>query len=220
MAQYSEKYTQDKKFALSCLRKLGGVKAGADGSIVEEMAVVVNIMRDLNQEPTDVHELINNLTTNIISGILFNETMSHSDPKLARFRKLVTDMYNIMNEFSMFEALLSPKLMKFFSGGKKRRFENDLKNLEDYIAEQVVEHRKTFDPANPRDFVDLYLDKADMEIGKGFYDTIIAFTADAVHSMSVVMLWIVLYLGHHPEIQKKIQAEIDDVIGPNQMVCK
>ena len=117
------------------------------------------------------------------------------------------------------ETLLPPLVGYLLSRNKAKRFGVALEKLEVFIAEQVAEHLKTFDSANPRDFVDMYLNKPNIEIGKGLYDTIIAFTSDAIHTMAVLMRWIVLYLGHRPDVQKKIQAEIDVVVGPSQMVC-
>ena len=218
IADFGEKWSRDKKFALSCLRTLGGIKAGADGSIVEEIAVLINKLHDLNRNPVDISEVTLNTTANIISGILFNDRMDHNDPKLKQLRDLVTNLNDIMAECFAMEALLPQTLLKLVGGKKKQRLIEALEQLEDFIAEKVADHRETFDAANLRDFVDMYLSKPDLEIGKGFYDTIIAFTADAIHSMSIFMRWIVLYLGHHPEIQKKIQAEIDEAVGPSQMV--
>jgi cytochrome P450 len=220
LAQYSEKYSRDKKYALGCLRQLGGLKAGADGSIVEEFSVLLSKLEEEGGKPMDISDLLLKTTTNIISGILFNERMDHDDPKLARLSTLIMEFYAVINEFSILEALLPAFVIKVMSRGKSRRFKVALEKLEDYIAEQVVEHRKSFDASQPRDFVDMYLNKPDLEIGKGFYDTIIAFSSDAVHTMLLFMQWIVLYLGHHPDVQKKIQNEIDEVVGQNQMVSQ
>ena len=69
---------------------------------------------------------------------------------------------------------------------------SNLKLLEDYIAREVEEHRKTFDVDNPRDFVDMYLMKPDMEVGKGLYDTIDIFMPDSTDTIAVFMRWQVL----------------------------
>ena len=50
-------------------------------------------------------------------------------------------------------------------GEAANHYTNDA-GLEDYIAREVEEHRKTLDADNPRDFVDMYLMKPDMEVGK------------------------------------------------------
>ena len=65
----------------------------------------------------------------------------------------------------------------------------------------------------------MYLIKPDMEVGKRLYDTIGVFLPESTGTLSVFIRWQVLYLGHHPEIQEKAQADIDEVVGQNQMVC-
>ena len=32
------------------------------------------------------------------------------------------------------------------------------------------------------------------------------------------LLWAILFLLHHPEVQRKVQAEIDEVVGPSRRV--
>ena len=218
-APFDEKWSQSKKFMLTNLRALGGMKSATDGSTVEEMSVLMNKLRDTNQEPTDITEVSLLTTSNIISGVLFNKRFDHDDPELHELKDLVAEFYAILNEFNIFEFMLPSWLSSLFQRKKLQRFRSTLKRCEDYVAKQVEEHRKSLDPANPRDFIDMYLLKPDMEVGKGLYDTIIVFMPDSIDTVSVFMRWVTLYLGLHPEVQKKAHAEIDELVGPNQMVC-
>ena len=207
---------------LTNLRTLGGIKSATDGAIVEEISVLMNKLRDTNQEAVDISDMLLLSTTNIISGILFNKRYDHDDPQLHEFRDLVKKFYAHLNDFNEFLVLvyMLPLWLTRFIGGKKLdTLNSNIKLVEDYIAKEVEEHRKTLDANNPRDFVDMYLMKPDVEVGKGLYDTIGMFLPDSVDSIAVFMRWQALYLGHHPEIQKKAQAEIDEVVGQNQMVC-
>ena len=84
---------------------------------------------------------------------------------------------------------------------------------------QVERHRATLNPSEPRDFVDVYLANRDTDaMGRRFCDTVLVFLPDAIDTMSIVMNWIVLYLGTYPQVQKKAQEEIDRVVGKDGQV--
>ena len=208
-----------KKFMLSNLRTLGGIKSATDGAIEEEISALMNKLRDTNEEAVDITDVLLLTTTNIISGILFNKRFDHDDPQLHELRDLIKIFYANLNDFSDMAFMLPQWLVRLTERKKYNTFLSNVKRLEDYIAREVEEHRKTLDADNPKDFVDMYLMKPDMEVGKGLYDTIGIFLPDSTDSISLFMRWQVLYLGYHPEIQKKAQAEIDEVVGQNQVVC-
>jgi methyl farnesoate epoxidase/farnesoate epoxidase len=185
---------------------------------VDEIAVLINRLRDQNQQPVDIKDMTLTATTNIISGMIFNERLGHDDPNVRKLCDLLTKFNDAFSEFTVLDRMLPRFVLRLFGIDHRVKLAAELTVLEDFIAGKVADHRKNYDAANPRDFVDMYLSKQDLEIGKGFYDTIIAFTADATHSVATLMQWIALYLGHHPEVQRKIQAEVDQVVGPSQMV--
>ena len=179
----------------------------------------MNKLRDTNQEAVDIADVLLLTTTNIISCILFNKCFNHDDPQLHELWDLVKTFYANLNAFSYMAFMFPQWLVRLTERKKFNTLLSNLKLLEDYFTREVEEHRKTLDVDNPRDFVDRYLMKPDMEIDKGLYDTIGIFMPDSTDTISVFMRWQVLYLGCHPEIQKKAQAEINEVVGPIQMVC-
>ena len=69
-----------------------------------------------------------------------------------------------------------------------------------------------------RDFIDFYLNKPGMELGRHFYDTMLIVQPDAVVTTGVFVRFGIMYLALHPEVQKKAQAEIDDVVGSDEAV--
>ncbi len=174
-------------------------------------------LRAHGKEAVDIKNVLLLTTTSIMSAVMFNERLDHEDPRLIELKNLVMTFFEVLSDFTVIDLVLPPWMAKLFNRSKLQKFKTALEGLEDYIAKRVDEHRASVDPANPRDFIDMYLGKPDLEVGKGFYDTIIAFLPDAIDSISVFMRWIVLYVAYHPEVQKKAQAEIDEIVGESQM---
>lgn len=84
----------------------------------------------------------------------------------------------------------------------------------------IKEHKESLDPADPRDWVDMLLlsqDKlklSDPELTGALMDTVIA-TSD---TFIALIEWILAYVCAHPEIQKKLQEELDRVVGQDRLV--
>ena len=94
----------------------------------------------------------------------------------------------------------------------------------DFLEDQITQHKEDFDPNCPKDFVDLCLQKAELEgddtssLGAGhikniILDLFLAGTDTTAASLS----WFLLYLIRYPEVQAKCHEEIDSVleaVGP------
>jgi cytochrome P450 len=95
-----------------------------------------------------------------------------------------------------------------------------------YVKPFVDEHKNTFDATvEPRDFVDKWLLEMECkknvpssafspELGtEGLIATLVEFIQAGMDTTTHSLVWLFLILLHYPEIQLKVQAEIDQLIG-------
>ncbi|GFY49996.1 cytochrome P450 2C28 [Trichonephila inaurata madagascariensis] len=113
------------------------------------------------------------------------------------------------------------RIVDYFNIGNKGRLVRVLREVTDYCRNEIKKHEETLDPNIIRDFVDGYL----LEIQKRANDPDSTFKKDVLTDLSraffgagsetvrVTVDWLLLVCAAHPEVQKKILAEIDDVIG-------
>lgn len=96
------------------------------------------------------------------------------------------------------------------------------KPIIDFVKKSILEHKATFSDCHMRDFIDMYLqtmkDAEQNPHQEVFTDDQLLLTAmDAVLATSTAlpgsMTFLFHCLLHYPEVQKKIQDELDDVIG-------
>ncbi|KAI9547603.1 hypothetical protein NQZ68_014869 [Dissostichus eleginoides] len=98
---------------------------------------------------------------------------------------------------------------------------NDVK---DFIRVEIKKHKQNWDPSDPRDYIDCFLNE--IQTGKGQADNTFdeenlvgsawdLFLAGS-ETTSTTLRWAFLFMAKYPEMQTKVQAEIDRVIGQSR----
>ncbi|XP_038934457.1 cytochrome P450 2D10 isoform X1 [Rattus norvegicus] len=164
--------------------------------------------------------MLNKALCNVIASLIFARRFEYEDPYLIRMLTLVEESLIEVSGFipevlNTFPALLRiPGLAdKVFQGQKT--FMAFLDNL-------LAENRTTWDPAQPpRNLTDAFL--AEVEKAKGnpegsFNDeklrmvVVDLFTGGMVTTSST-LTWALLLMILYPDVQRRVQQEIDEVIG-------
>ncbi|CAI5639964.1 unnamed protein product, partial [Oreochromis niloticus] len=98
-----------------------------------------------------------------------------------------------------------PWLMRWLPGSHQKTF-TLIKKIAEFVETRIKEHLENFDPSSPRDYIDSFL----IEMGEAC--TMDLFGA-GTETTTTTLHWGLLYMIHYPDIQKKVQAEIDAVAG-------
>ncbi|XP_072037045.1 cytochrome P450 2L1-like [Amphiura filiformis] len=101
-----------------------------------------------------------------------------------------------------------------------------MKDVLDFVDKRVEEHRAIFDVENPKDFIDEYLkamraapkpDDPFSYLQEDNMRALLFLMFDAgTDTMSTILDWCCLYMMAYPDIQKKIQKEMDAAVGRNR----
>ena len=103
----------------------------------------------------------------------------------------------------------------------------DMMNL---MLEHIRQHQETLDINEPRDLIDKYLIKIDNTADEksSFYkskgienlqSTLLDLFMAGSETTSTALTWSVLYMVRYPDIQRKVQEEIDRTVGTNRQPC-
>lgn len=159
--------------------------------------------------------------SNVIGSLLMSMTFKSSDRKFRRIIELMEEgfrLFAIAMPVNFFPLLRYLPLVNYAYEKMKRNREE----TSSYFHEIVAEHKATLDPNNVRDFVDAYLVQHDHIKEKGeesFFSEkqLIQVMNDifsaGLENVTSTVEWAILFLMRNVEIQKKIQAEIDSIIG-------
>ncbi|XP_011834132.1 PREDICTED: cytochrome P450 2D17 isoform X2 [Mandrillus leucophaeus] len=170
--------------------------------------------------PFSPNSLLDKAVSNVIASLTYGRRFEYDDP---RFLRLFDLTYEALKEESgLLREVLNavPLLLRIPAlAGKVLRSQ---KAFLTQLDELLTEHRMTWDPAQPpRDLTEAFL--AEMEKAKGNPESsfneenlrmVVAdlFSAGMV-TTSTTLAWGLLLMILHPDVQRRVQQEIDDVIG-------
>ncbi|XP_013366913.1 PREDICTED: cytochrome P450 2D4-like isoform X2 [Chinchilla lanigera] len=170
--------------------------------------------------PFSPNALLNKAVCNVISSLVYGRRFEYEDPLLGRLLGLLED--TVKEDSGIVPQVLNAVPILLRIPGLPGKVFPKQKAFMDLLDELLTEHRSTWDPAQPpRDLTDTFL--AEVEKAKGspessFSDEnlrlVVAdlFSAGMV-TTSTTLAWALLLMILHPDVQRHVQQEIDEVIG-------
>ncbi|KAF9263923.1 bifunctional P-450/NADPH-P450 reductase [Marasmius fiardii PR-910] len=115
-----------------------------------------------------------------------------------------------------FQRSQRPAIVQAFMSGTNAKFEGDIKYMED-LAFKIVNHRKEH-PTEKKDLLNTMLFAKDPKTGEGLSDeaivnNLLTFLIAGHETSSGMMSFMTYYLLKHPSTMRKLQTEVDEVLG-------
>ncbi|XP_041646900.1 cytochrome P450 2J4-like [Cheilinus undulatus] len=216
-------WKQQRRFALSTLKYFGFGRRSLEPVVLDELTFCLKQLKSFKGKPFNPHLPIHNAVSNIICSLVFGHRFEYNNEK---FRKLIGWFESALQiEASIWAQLYNsfPWLMRCLPGPHKTVLQM-WEDVREFIREELKEHKQNWDPADPRDYIDCYL--KEIEMAKGQFDStfdeenlelcVMDLFVAGSESTSTTLRWAFLYMAKYPEIQAKVQAEIDAVIGQSR----
>ncbi|XP_051951815.1 cytochrome P450 2J2 isoform X2 [Xyrauchen texanus] len=170
--------------------------------------------------PIDAHFLINNAVSNIICLLVFGRRYEYKDQRFLNMLSLMSKALKLQGSVWIQLYSICPRVMDLLPGPHKDLF-SCFQQMCAFIKEEADKHYADWDPSSPRDFIDCYLTeiqkrKDDLEAGfheEGLHYAVLDLFVAGTETTSTTLRWAFVYMMKYPEIQEKVQAEIDNVVG-------
>ncbi|XP_062989701.1 cytochrome P450 2D14-like [Elgaria multicarinata webbii] len=219
MAKYKDGWKEMRRFCVSTLKNFGMGKKSLEKRTSEEAGYLCSEFKSTEGSPIDPHDIIFRAVGNIICSLTFGDRFEYTDETFLRLMHLVE---TIMTGLTIImPQILSGVSWLSYLPGPHRKVQKDFDEFSIMMQDFVNKHKKTRDPTDPRDFTDAFLDKIEKDQGnpescfreQNFRCIIFDLFVAGTETTAFTILWGLLYLVLHPEVQKRVQEEIDTVIG-------
>ncbi|NP_001316427.1 cytochrome P450 2AC1 [Gallus gallus] len=210
-----------RRFTLTTLRDFGMGKKAIEDYVVEEYGYLADVIESQKGKPLEMTHLMNSAVANVIVSILLGKRFEYEDPTFKRLVSLINENMRLFGSPSVSLYNMFPILGPFLKDNKS--FLENVKEVNDFIKVTFTKYLQVLDKNDQRSFIDAFLVKQQEQNEKAnkFFDdenlTEVVrnlFTA-GMDTTATTLRWGLLLMMKYPEIQKKVQEEIDRVIGSN-----
>ncbi|XP_074523689.1 cytochrome P450 2J4-like [Halichoeres trimaculatus] len=218
-----ETWKRQRRFALSTLRSFGLGKNMMEQSICEEIR---HLQEEIEKEKGDTFNpanVFNKAVSNIICQLVMGKRFEYNDHNFQLMLKYLTETLMLEGSIWGWLYMSFPALMKHLPGPHNKIF-SQFNSLQEFLDQEVQRHKMDLDRNNPRDYIDTFLIELEnhQEDTVGFTETNLAACAldlflAGTETTSTTLLWALIFLIENPDIQAKVQAEIDRVIGQSRL---
>uniref|UniRef100_A0A8C4P308 Cytochrome P450 2J2-like n=1 Tax=Dromaius novaehollandiae TaxID=8790 RepID=A0A8C4P308_DRONO len=212
-------WKQQRRFGIMTLRNLGMGKKGLEYRVQEEASHLVQFFVNLKGRPVDPSFPLIHSISNIICALVFGYHFSDEDKTFHELISVTENLFKFLYE-------IFPWLMCHLPGPHKKAL-SCYDVLSSFARKEIRRHMERGIPDEPQDFIDFYL--AEMEKSKDGptpkydEDNLVCVINDLFlggsETSSTTLYWGLLYMVVNPDIQEKVQKELDAVLGPSQLIC-
>ncbi|KAI8493798.1 cytochrome P450 2 sub U member 1 [Branchiostoma belcheri] len=219
-ARWGPEFKQRKKFSLTALKTLG-MKVGT-GSIEEKIRDEAGCLRNriagYREKPVDVSNDVSVSVANVICGMTFGKCYDYEDKTL---RELLDAISKVVAEIKSGQIISVFPFLRFVPGinGTCKEVMKQNSKIQRLLWDEIARHRENLDRENPRDFIDFCL--LELERQESLYsmteENVMYLANDlfftGTETTTTTLLWGLLYMTLNPDIQTKVQEELDTIVG-------
>eukprot|EP00058_Branchiostoma_floridae_P016375 XP_002601863.1 hypothetical protein BRAFLDRAFT_121141 [Branchiostoma floridae] len=176
-------------------------------------------------QAVNIEDYIYQLVYNVICSAAFGVRYTMDDEEFNTLMKINKDTEEIVGQGLLADVYPS---LRFLPSPTLTNIRKMTKQYVGIMQRHLEEHRETFDPSNLRDITDHMIKAQKDAEEEGIQDinsltdthlrqTISDIFGGGTDTTIFTLRWAILYLAVHPEIQEKVAAELDSVVGRDRL---
>lgn len=217
-----QQWQNARRFLLRNLRDLGMGKTYLEEAIQREAKTLVEDFKKHSGSPTLFPKSINVAVLNVVWQMVASTRYDLDDERVLSIVKILRS-FEVSS--TMFVLEFIPMVKKIIPNCIRNRisvYKTMAKLAEEgktLIKDLMASHRAKLDPDHPKDVIDEYLvamdEKSDIATYFNELD-LMCVTFDLFNAgfdtTSTMLRWFILYMAKYPEVQRRVQQQIDEVV--------
>ncbi|XP_071352566.1 cytochrome P450 2G1-like [Trachinotus anak] len=218
-----ERWRQLRRFTLTTLRDFGMGRKGMEEWIQEESKHLTARIETFKASPFDPTFLLSRTVSNVICCLVFGQRFSYEDKQFLHLLNIISEILKFGSSPLGQMYNVFPWLMERLPGQQHTVFAQ-VEEVREFIKMKIQEHKETLDPSSPRDFIDCFLIRMNQEKHipttefhyENLVSTVMNLFLAGTETTSSTIRYALSVLIKYPNIQEKMQQEIDNVIGKDR----
>jgi cytochrome P450 len=213
--------------ALKSLRDLGFAKAASEQVILEETTLLVRNINKRNEETrghVSLDKVLNSAALNIVWNLIAAERFDYDDQNMLKLIDFVGN-FMLLGRDVIGKPLGVIPFLRFFPPYRSLfgRLSTGVNEFKEYISTAIAMRKGLYDNKDPACFIDMYLTRAaedatgiftERQLVHNCMDLFLAGSETTSKSLQFAIACLIL----HPEVQDKVQEELDRVADGRQQV--
>jgi len=217
-------WREHRRFALSTFRDFGAGKASMEPQILNEIHYFLEEVSRNNGEPFHMHRPLSRSVSNNICAIIYGKRFDYNDPQFNRLLHLLDEALTCVSKIPLHHKFPWLRYISCLENFHKYKTMMQWgKEMIIFSHSMIAEAQKNLTPGKCESYIDVYLnERNDREKTKSepeLFDlgalsaNVRGFFNAGTETTTTTLEWAILFMILHPDIQRKVHLEIDDVIG-------
>ncbi|XP_036393035.1 cytochrome P450 2F2-like [Megalops cyprinoides] len=215
-----ERWRQLRRFTLTTLRDFGMGRKRMEEWIKEESKHLIDSLSSTNSAPFDPRYFLSRAVSNVICALVFGRRFEYDDDNFLRLLQIISETLRFGSSpwgqlYNVF-----PRLMDYLPGRQHHTFA-EVDKLRAFVKERIRKHEESLSPDCPRDFIDCFLIRLKQEKDcptsefnyNNMESTVLNLYLAGTETTSTTLRYALMLMIKYPNIQERVQLEIDSVIG-------
>ncbi|XP_077203922.1 cytochrome P450 2J5-like [Paroedura picta] len=219
-------WRHQRRFSLMVLKSLGLGKTSLEYQIQEEASHLVQSFRNTQGKPMNPSFTLTLAVSNVICTVVFGHRFCHDDKTFHQLLEAMECIFTFGGSICHHVYDVLPGLMRHLPGPHKKALAC-CEEVCSFIRKEIRSHQDGGTAEELQDFIHCYL--AQIEKSKdqpkpahdepNMVQCIFDLFLGGTETSSTTLYWALLYMVAYPDIQAKVQKEIDARVDPGHMIC-
>ncbi|XP_067117298.1 cytochrome P450 17A2 [Osmerus mordax] len=225
-ADYSSLWRSHRRLVHQAFTLFGEGSHKLQDIVLEEVESLCCSLQASGGRAVDPAPAVTRAVTNVVCTLVFSSTYRHDDPELTQVMEYNDGIVETIARGGLVDIY---PWLRIFPSRALRKLKQCISVRDRLLNRKLEEHKASMRTGEPRDLLDALLQGSGVSQGSGAEegvmsdDHVIMTAAETfgagVETTSTTLLWCLAFLLHHPQVQERVQSELEECVGGGRTVC-